>query len=56
MRIGQRNVAMSKQVLLALGIPILAEDTGGNYGRTIQLDCATGALEVRTIGRGTFVL
>ncbi len=56
MRIGQRNVAMSKQVLAALGIPILAEDTGGTYGRTIQLDCATGALEVRTIGKGTFLL
>lgn len=56
MRIGQRNVLMSKQVLAAVGIPIVAEDTGGNYGRTIRLDCATGDLEVRTIGRGTFLL
>lgn len=56
MRIGQRNVAMSKQVLIELGIPVIAEHTGGNYGRTIQMDCQTGALEVRTIGQGTFVI
>jgi len=29
-----------------------AEDTGGNYGRTIELDSATGILLVKTIGYG----
>jgi chemotaxis protein CheD len=56
MRIGQRNLAMTRQVVQELQIPVVAEHTGGNFGRTIQLDCQTGTLEVRTIGKGTFVI
>jgi chemotaxis protein CheD len=35
-----------------LKIPILAEDTGGNYGRTIELSSENGKLLIRTIGHG----
>ncbi|MDK2798557.1 MAG: chemotaxis protein CheD [Clostridiales bacterium] len=52
MRIGERNAVASREVLNSLSIPIIAEDTGGNYGRTIELDTSTGILLVKTIGYG----
>jgi len=52
MRIGTRNIAAVTQILEELTIPILASDTGSNYGRTIELHTRTGILLVRTIGHG----
>lgn len=52
MRIGSRNVTASKDILKQLGIPLIAEDTGGNYGRTIELYSETGVLLIKTIGYG----
>lgn len=53
MRIGSRNVIATKEVLQSLNIPIIAEDTGGSYGRTIELYSDTGILLIKTIGFGT---
>lgn len=53
MRIGVRNVSATKEVLAQLKIPIVAEDTGGNHGRTIELFSETGMLIIKTIGYGT---
>lgn len=52
MRIGQRNVEAVKRVLKELGIPIIAEDTGGSSGRTIEFNPATGKLMIRTVNQG----
>lgn len=52
LRIGERNVLASKKKLQELNIPIVSEDTGGNYGRTIELNCHDGNLLVKTIGHG----
>lgn len=52
MRIGPRNVEACKEALRSLNIPIEAEDTGGNYGRTIELDCSSGVLFVRSVQAG----
>lgn len=52
MRIGTRNVAAVTQILKDLAIPLVASDTGSNYGRTIELHTTTGILLVRTIGHG----
>lgn len=51
-RVGQRNVEAAKEVLQELGIPIVSEDTGGNYGRTIEFYSEDGRLMIRTIGYG----
>lgn len=56
MRIGERNVVASHKVLRELHIPVIGEHTGGNFGRTIEFACDGGALEVRTIGQGTFTI
>ncbi|HOQ06603.1 MAG TPA: chemotaxis protein CheD [Clostridiales bacterium] len=53
LRIGARNVAAAKEVLNSLKIPIISEDTGGNYGRTIEIHSEDGKLKIRTIGHGT---
>ncbi|RKD34460.1 chemotaxis protein CheD [Thermohalobacter berrensis] len=56
LKIGERNVLASKKKLNQLGIKIISEDTGGNYGRTIELDSSNGDLLVKTIGHGTKVI
>ena len=52
MRVGTRNAEVCKQVLRRNGIKVVAEDTGGNYGRTVSIDLATGVYKVKTIDRG----
>lgn len=51
MRIGERNAIASKKKLDALRIRLLSEDTGENYGRTIEFYSETGDLLVKTIGK-----
>lgn len=52
MRIGPRNVESCKEMLKRYSIPLKAEDTGGNYGRTIEFDCVTGSLLIRSVQQG----
>jgi chemotaxis protein CheD len=51
LRIGERNVEASKIKLGMLGIKIYAEDTGLNYGRTIEFYPETGELFVKSVGK-----
>lgn len=53
LRIGERNIKASKEKIVKIGIPIVAEDTGGNYGRTIEFNTLDGNLLIKTIGHGT---
>ena len=52
LNVGARNVQACKETLQALRIPIIAEDTLGNYGRTITFDPATEKLLIKTAGLG----
>lgn len=52
MRIGEKNVIAVKKGLEKNNIKLLAEDTGGNAGRTVELDLATGEFAIRTIRKG----
>lgn len=52
MRIGPRNVEAVKEYLKNFSIPIVAEDTGGNSGRTIEFDPTTKLLNIRTVNQG----
>ena len=52
MKIGQRNAEAVRELLKANKIPILADDTGGNFGRTIEFFSETGVLLIKTIGHG----
>ena len=50
-RVGERNVEASKKKLKELGIPIKAEDTGLNYGRTVIFYPETGDFIIRSAGK-----
>jgi chemotaxis protein CheD len=50
-RVGDRNVEAVKAKLSALNIPILAEDTGQNYGRTIEFFSEDGRLVIKAVGK-----
>ncbi|SDF39491.1 chemotaxis protein CheD [Sporolituus thermophilus] len=52
MRVGERNSEAVKSVLRKMDICIIAEDTGGNYGRTVELKLDTGVFRVKTIDKG----
>ncbi len=51
-RVGERNILASRAKLISLNIPIIAEDVGGNYGRTIEFYSCDGRLVIKTIGHG----
>lgn len=51
MRVGERNVMAVKKKLAQLGIPILAEDTGKNFGRTVEFYPATGDFVIKSVGK-----
>lgn len=52
MRVGTRNAESCKQILKRNGIRVIAEDTGGTYGRTVSIDLSNGSYKVKTIDRG----
>lgn len=52
MRVGERNVEAVKIVLKKLDLRIIADDTGGNYGRTVELKLDSGIYKVKTIDKG----
>ena len=56
MQVGERNVEAVKKALKELGIPILAEDTGLNYGRTVIFNPETGEFVIKTAGKGEKVI
>jgi chemotaxis protein CheD len=49
---GERNVVATRRALESAGIPVVADDTGGDYGRSVYLDVATGRVLVRSLKRG----
>lgn len=49
--IGEKNALASKKKLKELGIRILAEDTGLNYGRTVELNCENGDYLIKAVGK-----
>lgn len=55
-RVGERNVQATKQKLAQLKIPILAEDTGKNYGRTVIFYPETGDFVIRAVGKAETVI
>lgn len=54
LRVGARNVEAVKEKLSQLRIPIVAEDTGKSYGRTIEFYPETGELLVKAVGKSNY--
>ena len=50
-RVGDQNVESTKATLKKLGISILAQDTGLNYGRTVIFYPENGDFVIRAVGK-----
>jgi len=46
---GERNVVATRRALVAAEVPLVAEDVGGDYGRSAWFDVATGVVRVTSI-------
>ncbi|MEG1942639.1 MAG: chemotaxis protein CheD [Angelakisella sp.] len=53
--IGSRNVAAVKAVLAEQRIPIIAEDTGKDYGRTLYFSAEDGMMHIKSGSKGEWV-
>ena len=51
-QMGERNIVASRQALHHQGIAIVAEATGGDFGRTVRLWVADGRVEISTVAHG----
>ena len=49
--VGDRNVESTKRVLKTMNIRILSEDTGLNYGRTVEFYSETGDFVIKSVGK-----
>lgn len=54
--VGEWNVKSVERVLEERGIPLLAQDTGGTYGRTILFYAEDGRLEINTVRHAPFII
>lgn len=52
MRVGERNTEAVRAMLKRMDIRIIADDTGGNYGRTVELKLDSGIFRIKTIDKG----
>ena len=48
--IGKENLDAAEQLLKQKGIPIIAHDGGGEKGRRMSLDVATGVVRIEIVG------
>jgi len=54
--VGQRNAEASKAKLKELGIRLVAEDTGLNYGRTVELYSESGDYYIKAVGKDVKII
>ncbi len=54
--VGRRNIDAARAVLHQIHIPIAAEDVGGTWARTAELDVASGRLRVHSCRGGEMEL
>ena len=55
-QVGLRNAEASIKKLKELNIPIIAQDTGANYGRTVIFYPETGNYVIRAVGKSESVI
>lgn len=55
-RVGERNAEACKDKLKQLNIPLLAQDTGLNYGRTVIFFPETGNYVIKAVGKEESVI
>lgn len=56
LQIGERNVVATRAALEHAGIPIIAQEVGGDYGRSVYFNVDDGRLVVKSLKAGHVVL
>lgn len=54
--VGERNVEATMGILAAMNIPVMASDTGGDYGRSIEFSTISGKMRIRSIRHGIITI
>lgn len=54
--VGERNIVATREVLATHNVPLVAEDTGLDYGRSVYFHLADGRIEVRSLKAGDRVI
>lgn len=50
--VGERNAVAAREALAVVGVRVVAEDIGGDYGRSVYLHLADGRVQVRSLRMG----
>ena len=53
---GERNVVATRNALMSHGIPLVAQDVGADYGRTVRFRVADGRVDIESVSHGTRLL
>jgi chemotaxis protein CheD len=53
---GERNVVATRNVLMAHAIPLIGEDVGADYGRTVRFRVADGRVDISSVAHGSRTL
>ncbi|GAA0298602.1 chemotaxis protein CheD [Gracilibacillus halotolerans] len=56
LKIGERNIIAVTERLQLHQIPLIAQDVGGNQGRTIEFNIEESQLEIRTVRGNTTII
>lgn len=51
LRVGDRNLDAVRKALRSERIPVMAEETGDTFGRTMELDAEDGSVLIKAIGQ-----
>lgn len=56
LNMGERNVRAAREALRRAGIPVLGEEVGGDYGRSVRFWIGEGRTVVTSVGKAEIVL
>ena len=56
LNMGERNIIASRQALRELGIPVVAEEVGADFGRSVRFHVGEGRVVVSSVGRSDVTL
>ncbi|MGH7629070.1 MAG: chemotaxis protein CheD [Gemmatimonadales bacterium] len=51
-QMGERNVVAARETLREIGLPLVGEDVGADYGRTVRFRVADGRMEISSVMHG----
>jgi len=56
LQMGERNVLATREALEHAKIPLVAQEVGGDHGRSVYFHVNSGTVEVRSLSKGDVVL